>query len=123
MSSQFLQENAVGNGCPPFLDSFARQDYLPRDSVDQFPKQAKVCPPEAQGTIVESVTTIEFRKLNKSWVQQGKIAILPRQTSNLTAKQATREARSEQQADFLQLVIPESHMLFNLSATTLQLSE
>ncbi|KAK4810558.1 hypothetical protein QYF61_004521 [Mycteria americana] len=34
MSSQFLQENA---GC------------LPGDSVDQSPKQAKVCPPEVQG--------------------------------------------------------------------------
>ncbi|KAK4817940.1 hypothetical protein QYF61_002784 [Mycteria americana] len=33
MSSQFLQENA---------------DCLPRDSVNQSPKQAKVCPPEVQ---------------------------------------------------------------------------
>ncbi|KAK4827228.1 hypothetical protein QYF61_015398, partial [Mycteria americana] len=49
MSSQFLQENAVGNQCPAFLDSFALQNCFPRDSVHQSPKQAKVCPPEVQG--------------------------------------------------------------------------
>ncbi|KAK4830776.1 hypothetical protein QYF61_013609 [Mycteria americana] len=48
MSSRFLQENAVGNSvkgfkCPAFLDC------LPRDSVNQAPKQGKVCPPEVQG--------------------------------------------------------------------------
>ncbi|KAK4810749.1 hypothetical protein QYF61_007723 [Mycteria americana] len=49
MSSQFLQENAVGNERPAFLDYFALQDCFPRDSVNQAPKQAKVCPPEVQG--------------------------------------------------------------------------
>ncbi|KAK4827459.1 hypothetical protein QYF61_018180 [Mycteria americana] len=34
--------------CPAFLDSFALQDCLPRDSLNQAPKQAKVCPPEVQ---------------------------------------------------------------------------
>ncbi|KAK4828379.1 hypothetical protein QYF61_026117, partial [Mycteria americana] len=34
--------------CPAFLDSFALQDCLPRDSVNQSPQQAKVCPPEVQ---------------------------------------------------------------------------
>ncbi|KAK4810165.1 LOW QUALITY PROTEIN: hypothetical protein QYF61_010477, partial [Mycteria americana] len=38
MSSQFLQDNAVGN-----------QGCLPGDSLDQSPKQAEVCPPEVQG--------------------------------------------------------------------------
>ncbi|KAK4816773.1 hypothetical protein QYF61_022771 [Mycteria americana] len=33
--------------CPAFLDS-ALQDFLLRDSVNQSPKQAKVCPPEVQ---------------------------------------------------------------------------
>ncbi|KAK4826318.1 hypothetical protein QYF61_007403 [Mycteria americana] len=37
--------------CPAFLDSFALQDCLPRDSVNQAPKQAKVCPPEVQALI------------------------------------------------------------------------
>ncbi|KAK4817901.1 hypothetical protein QYF61_002285 [Mycteria americana] len=35
--------------CPAFLDSFALQDCLPRDSVNQSPKQAKGCPPEIPG--------------------------------------------------------------------------
>ncbi|KAK4810987.1 hypothetical protein QYF61_014459 [Mycteria americana] len=35
--------------CPTFLDSFALQDCLPKDSDNQAPKQAKVCPLEAQG--------------------------------------------------------------------------
>jgi len=34
----FLEE------CPAFLDCFALQDCLPRVSVNQAPKQAKVCP-------------------------------------------------------------------------------
>ncbi|KAK4830590.1 hypothetical protein QYF61_011825 [Mycteria americana] len=34
---------------PAFLYSFALQDCFPRDSVNQAPKQAKVCPPEVQG--------------------------------------------------------------------------
>ncbi|KAK4825819.1 hypothetical protein QYF61_002942, partial [Mycteria americana] len=40
--------NGEGGECPAFLDSFALQDCLPRDSVNQAPKQAKVCPPEVQ---------------------------------------------------------------------------
>ncbi|KAK4824003.1 hypothetical protein QYF61_009128 [Mycteria americana] len=47
LSSQFLQENAVGNSIKGFTKV---QDCLPRDSVNQAPKQAKVCPPEAQGS-------------------------------------------------------------------------
>ncbi|KAK4813470.1 hypothetical protein QYF61_006261 [Mycteria americana] len=35
--------------CPAFLDSFALQDCLPRDSLNQFPEQAEGCPPEGQG--------------------------------------------------------------------------
>ncbi|XP_064293902.1 FSD1-like protein isoform X2 [Phalacrocorax carbo] len=31
---------------PAFLDSFALQDILPRDSPNQCPEQAKLCPPE-----------------------------------------------------------------------------
>ncbi|KAK4807198.1 hypothetical protein QYF61_024318 [Mycteria americana] len=99
MSSQFLQENAVGNRvkgfievqaghlviegdqvsqagpafpepmlagpdplvglhmpvertqeCPAFLDPFALQDCLRRDSLNQCPEQAKVCPPEVHGS-------------------------------------------------------------------------
>lgn len=46
-----------------------------------------------------------------------------RLTSNLKTKQATRNARSQQQPDFLQPFIPKSHMLFSLSATTPWLSE
>ncbi|KAK4828555.1 hypothetical protein QYF61_027524 [Mycteria americana] len=45
MSSQFLQENAMGNGVKGFTKV---QDCLPRDSINQSPKQAKVCPPEFQ---------------------------------------------------------------------------
>lgn len=66
---------------------------------------------------------------NCTWMlvqEMHQIVDAPRQnchlSSNHTAKQATRNARSEQQAN-PQLVIPKSHMLFNLSATTLQLSE
>ena len=33
-----------------FLDSSALQDCIPRDSVNQFSKQAKGCPPEVQGS-------------------------------------------------------------------------
>ncbi|KAK4825536.1 LOW QUALITY PROTEIN: hypothetical protein QYF61_000113 [Mycteria americana] len=47
MSSQFLQENAVGNGVKGFTKG---QDCLPRDSVNQAPKQAKLCPLEVQGS-------------------------------------------------------------------------
>ncbi|KAK4810518.1 hypothetical protein QYF61_004481 [Mycteria americana] len=45
MSSQFVQENAVGNGVKGFTKV---QDCFPRDSVNQAPKQAKVCPLEVQ---------------------------------------------------------------------------
>ncbi|KAK4827238.1 hypothetical protein QYF61_015685 [Mycteria americana] len=38
--------------CPAFLDPFVLQDCLPRDSVNQSPKQAQVCPPEVQGSIL-----------------------------------------------------------------------
>ncbi|KAK4822605.1 hypothetical protein QYF61_017337 [Mycteria americana] len=43
------QENAVRNECPDFLNSSALQDCLPRDSVNEPPKQAKVYPPEVSG--------------------------------------------------------------------------
>ncbi|KAK4818321.1 hypothetical protein QYF61_010783, partial [Mycteria americana] len=46
-SSQFLQENAVGNGVKGLTKV---QDGVPRDSVNQAPKQAKVCPLEVQET-------------------------------------------------------------------------
>ncbi|KAK4814695.1 LOW QUALITY PROTEIN: hypothetical protein QYF61_025521 [Mycteria americana] len=35
---------------PAFLDSFALQDCFARASVNRSPKQAKVCPPEVQGS-------------------------------------------------------------------------
>ncbi|KAK4806266.1 hypothetical protein QYF61_013410 [Mycteria americana] len=47
MSSQFLQENAVGNRVKGLTEA---QGCLPGDSLDQSPKQAKVCPPEVQGS-------------------------------------------------------------------------
>ncbi|XP_054675302.1 eukaryotic translation initiation factor 3 subunit A-like [Grus americana] len=43
--SDFLLE-----GFPAFLDSSALQDCLPRDSANQAPKQANICPPEVQGS-------------------------------------------------------------------------
>ncbi|KAK4815221.1 hypothetical protein QYF61_022868 [Mycteria americana] len=45
VSSQFLQDNAVGNSVKGFTEV---QDCFPRDSVNQSPKLAKVCPPEVQ---------------------------------------------------------------------------
>ncbi|KAK4820465.1 LOW QUALITY PROTEIN: hypothetical protein QYF61_027747 [Mycteria americana] len=56
MSSQFLQENALGNERPAFLDPFALQDCLPRDCLNQSPKQAKVCPPGVQAIMRVSDT-------------------------------------------------------------------
>ncbi|KAJ7410262.1 hypothetical protein BTVI_53915 [Pitangus sulphuratus] len=46
MSSQFLQENAVGTSIKGFTDV---QGSLPKDPVNQAPKQAQVCPPRVQG--------------------------------------------------------------------------
>ncbi|KAK4810833.1 hypothetical protein QYF61_008805 [Mycteria americana] len=36
--------------CSAFLDPFALQVCLPRDSLNQCPEQAKVCPPEVHGS-------------------------------------------------------------------------
>lgn len=59
-----------------------------------------------------------FRELIKPWVPQGKVAILHRQTSDLAPCTG-----SGQQDDSLHLAMFKSHMLFHLSAITIQLSE
>ncbi|KAK4811342.1 hypothetical protein QYF61_024478 [Mycteria americana] len=47
MSHQLLQENAVGDSVKGFTEV---QDCLPRDSLNQCPEQAKVCPLEVHGS-------------------------------------------------------------------------
>lgn len=71
-----------------------------------------------------------FATTHKYLIQDThQIMSVPRQnfirgkTSNPTTKQATRNARPEQQPDFLQPLMPKAHMLFSLSATTHWLSE
>jgi len=64
-----------------------------------------------------------FRELTKPWVPQRKAAILHRQTSDLAPEQVTPCARSGQQDDSLHPAMFKSHMLFHLSAITIQLSE
>ncbi|KAK4832409.1 hypothetical protein QYF61_022544, partial [Mycteria americana] len=45
-SSQFFTQQK----CPIFQDFFALQDCVPRDFINEAPKQAKVCPLEVQGS-------------------------------------------------------------------------
>ncbi|GAB0209308.1 mitochondrial enolase superfamily member 1 [Grus japonensis] len=49
--------------CPAFLDPFALQDCLPRDSLNQCPEQAKVCPPEVHGS--SFAATIPYFTMNR----------------------------------------------------------